>query len=106
MDIAICVCGRVRGTCSSMGCFNAFNEKSKNFERYKDEETVLHAYFMCNHCIDLSTEYLEKMAEKLKEKNVTAIHFGKCAVNCKAGFTDENKAIFENVGIKVVEGTH
>lgn len=106
MDIAICVCGRVQGKCSSMGCFKAYNNLDKHFEQYKEEGATLHAYFMCQHCISGEDTYLKDMAVKLKDQGVKQVHFGKCAVGCKAGLKDENKSFFQEQGLKIIEGTH
>ena len=106
MKIAIGICERVNGRCSSMGCFRAYNNKEKHFERYKDMETELIAYFSCSICSTDSKENITKIADKLKESRAEVVHLGACAVKCKADKLEEIKEVFTSLGLTVVEGTH
>ena len=106
MKIAIGICERVNGRCSSMGCFRAYNNKEKHFERYKDIETELLAYFSCSICSTGSKENITKIAGRLKESGTEVVHLGACAVKCKADKLEEIKEVFTSLGINIVEGTH
>ncbi len=106
MKLAICICERVTGKCSTMGCFKTYNNKEKYFSQYKDTNTELIALFSCNICSTNSTGDIITIAERLKNSEVHSIHLGACAVNCKADKLDEVKEIFTSIGISVVEGTH
>lgn len=106
MKIAICICNKVSGRCSSMGCFRAYNNKDKHFSEYKDIETELIAYFSCNLCEIDSSENLEKISKKLKDEGIDRLHLGHCLVNCKSERYEEIKEIFLSKDIEIVEGTH
>lgn len=106
MKIAIGVCEKINGTCSTMGCFRAFNNRDKHFAIYKDKDVKLMTFFSCNMCSSNSNENLTKIAEKLVQEGITKLHLGKCAVKCKAGKLEEIKSIFEKRNIEVIEGTH
>ncbi len=106
MKIAIAVCERINGRCSSMGCFRAYNNKDKHFERYQDIETELLAFFSCDICSTDSKENVTKIAGKLSESGVQVVHLGACAVKCKADKLEEIKEVFTSIGINIVEGTH
>ncbi|NLI66429.1 MAG: CGGC domain-containing protein, partial [Tissierellia bacterium] len=56
IKIAIGVCEKINGRCSSMGCFKAYNKKDKHFERYQDTDVDLQAFFSCNICSTESKE--------------------------------------------------
>lgn len=104
MKIAIGTCEKT--SCSTMGCFRAYNNKDKHFEQYKDMETDLVSFFRCNICSKESKEKVIEIAERLKNEGVERIHLGVCAVKCKADNLSEIKEIFESIDIDVVEGTH
>lgn len=106
MKIAIGVCEKVNGRCSSMGCFRAYNKKEKHFLRYRDIDIELQAYFSCNICSSDSKENINKISMKLKEANVDLVHLGACAVKCKADRLEEIKEVFTSNGMELVEGTH
>lgn len=106
MKIAIGICEKVNGTCSSMGCFRAYNNKKEHFLRYRDMNTELQAYFSCSICSSDSKENIRKISERLKDANVEIVHLGACAVKCKADRLSEIKEVFESSGIDIVEGTH
>ncbi|WMM24614.1 CGGC domain-containing protein [Tissierella sp. MB52-C2] len=106
MKIAIGICEKINGKCSTMGCFRTYNNKEKHFSQYKDIETELISLFSCNICSMDSKENIITIAERLKNSEVDRVHLGTCAVKCKADRKDEIKEIFESMNIEVVEGTH
>lgn len=108
MKIAIGICGKTSGRCSSMGCFKAFNNRDKNFAIYKEEniEPELLAFFSCNLCFEGREEKLGEIAGRLKENNVERVHLGKCALKCKEGRYEEIRDTFTKLGIEIIEGTH
>lgn len=106
LKIAIGICKKLNGRCSSVGCFRAYNNKDKYFVEYKDIDTELIAFFSCDICEFDSTERLEKIANKLKLEGVDKVHLGHCAVKCKADKSEEIKGIFKSLDIDIVEGTH
>lgn len=106
MKIAIGMCGKTSGRCSTVGCFRAYNNKTKHFEVYKDIETELIAFFNCNLCFEDGEEKLKKVAVKLKENGVDKLHLGACSVKCKEDNLEEIKKVFTDLGIIIIEGTH
>lgn len=106
MKIAIGICKKLNGRCSSAGCFRAYNNKDKHFSDYKNIETELIAFFSCDICEFDSTERLEKILTKLKNEGVDKVHLGHCAVKCKEDRFEEIKEVFESLDINMVEGTH
>ncbi|GAA0720121.1 CGGC domain-containing protein [Clostridium malenominatum] len=106
MKIAIGVCEKINGVCSTMGCFRAFNNREKHFSIYENHSVELMSFFSCNMCTSNSDENLIKIAERLEGEGVTKLHLGACVVKCKAERTKEIKGIFEKHNISAVEGTH
>lgn len=106
MKIAIGICGKTSGKCSSMGCFRAYNNKEKHFTAYKDMETELLTLFSCNLCFEDGEEKLRKISQRLKDNGVDKLHLGSCAIKCKADNLEEIKQVFSELDIEVVEGTH
>ena len=106
MKIAIGMCGKISGKCSTMGCFKAYNNKDKHFTVYKDIETELISFFNCNMCFEDGVEKLKNIAEKLRDNEVDKLHLGACSVKCKAGNLKEIKEVFTDLNIDIVEGTH
>ena len=48
--IAMLNCLKANEVCTGAACMKAFNEKSRSFERYREEETVVAAFMRCNGC--------------------------------------------------------
>lgn len=106
MKIAIGVCEKINGICTTMGCFKALNNREKKFSIYENENLELAAFFTCDACSKASDKNLESIAEKLEKVEVQKLHFGVCIVKCEAKRTDKIKEIFAKHHIEVVEGTH
>ncbi|MBB6714560.1 CGGC domain-containing protein [Clostridium gasigenes] len=106
MKIAIGVCEKINGICTTMGCFKALNNREKNFSIYKNENLELMSFFTCDLCSSNSDENLINIARKLGQEGVQKLHLGVCIVKCKIQRTEEIKEIFKKYNIEVVEGTH
>lgn len=106
MKIAIGVCEKINGICTTMGCFKALNNREKHFSTYKNENLELMSFFTCDACSNNSDKNLMNIAEKLEQAGVEKLHFGVCVVKCESQRTKEIKAIFEKHHIEIVEGTH
>lgn len=106
MKIAIGMCGKTSGRCSTMGCFRAYNNKDKHFSIYKDIDTELWSFFSCNLCFENGQEKLEKIAMRLKDNEINRLHISTCASKCKEGKLEEIKKVFTDLGIEIIEGTH
>lgn len=106
LKIAIGICEKINGRCSSMGCFKAYNKKDKHFSTYKGKDVELQAFFSCNICSSGSEEDITTLAERLKKAGVEVVHLGACAVKCKADKLPEIKDVFTSIDMDLVEGTH
>lgn len=106
MKIAIGVCEKINGICTTTGCFKALNNREKAFSRYKDEDLEIVSFFTCEACSNNSDENLINIAKKLEQLGVQNLHLGVCIVKCEVHRTKEIKEIFESHNIVVVEGTH
>ncbi|WP_142413675.1 CGGC domain-containing protein [Hathewaya massiliensis] len=105
MNIAILVCNKMTYECAAVGCFEAFNNKSKAFEIYKGKEVILKSLFHCNGCgKDLEKE-MEYKIKQLKNLNVETIHMARC-IEVECNRYDKIKNFFEEKGFKVVKGSH
>lgn len=106
MKIAIGVCEKINGICTTTGCFKALNNREKAFSRYKDKDLEIVSFFTCEACSNNSDENLINIAKKLEQLGVQNLHLGVCIVKCEVYRTKEIKEIFESHNIVVVEGTH
>ncbi len=102
MKIAIVTCNKSAGKCSSMGCFRAYNSRTKAFEIYKDMETELIAFSNCGECVEGKEGKLDKIVERLAKEGVNKVHIGNCALKC----VELIRPKFENMSIEIVEGSH
>lgn len=89
-----------------MGCFRAYNNRTKHFEQYENIDTELIAFFNCNLCFEDGEEKLSKIASRLKDNQVDRLHLGNCAVKCKEDRLEDIKKTFIDLQIDLVEGTH
>lgn len=106
MKIAIGVCEKINGICTTMGCFRAYNNKDKHFETYKDIETELVSFFTCDMCSKGTKENMENISKKLRDQEIDRLHLGVCASKCEANRLEEIRDIFAKEDIEIVEGTH
>lgn len=106
MKIAIGVCEKINGICSTMGCFKALNKREKSFSIYENEDLELMSFFTCDVCSNSSNENLINIAEKLEQEGVKRVHFGICIVKCKMERMKELKSVFEKHNIEIIEGSH
>jgi predicted metal-binding protein len=106
MKIAIAVCEKINGICTTMGCFKALNNREKAFSIYGNENLELMSFFTCDACSSNSDENLMNIAEKLEKAGIKKLHLGVCIVKCETQKTNQIKEIFEKHHIEVVEGTH
>ncbi|WP_291569788.1 CGGC domain-containing protein [Clostridium sp. UBA4548] len=106
MKIAIGVCEKINGICTTMGCFKALNHREKNFSIYENEDLELMSFFTCDACSKNSDENLINIAKKLQQADVKRLHLGVCIVKCEVHRTKHIKEIFEKHFIEVIEGTH
>lgn len=104
-NIGIMICNKYSYKCSGINCFKAFNNRTKAFERYRECNVNLMAFFHCNGC---EKNFLEEQTHKfdqLKRCGVSTIHMSTCMVN-KCHRYDVLKGDLINSGFDVVDGSH
>lgn len=108
--IAMLTCLKATGVCSGASCFKALRERTGAFERYRDEEVELTAFFHCNGC-GVGPEEDPELAEKLARVvsiGTEAVHIGVCTRRRdKACPTIRQLCeVLEARNIRIIEGTH
>lgn len=96
--------------CSSAGCFKALNNRTASFERYKDEEIEVVAFFNVDDT-NLDFEEDEKFYKKINrliEAKPDVIHIAVCLIKKSESNSAVKESIeaFEKAGIEIVVGTH
>ncbi|MCQ1534404.1 CGGC domain-containing protein [Methanosarcina sp. KYL-1] len=101
--IAVVRCETVSESCPGTGCFAAFNGKMASFADYGVNAQMV-AYFTCGGC---SGRRVANLIGEIKKVEPDAIHLSTCMVKSSAcPNLVYIKGVFEEAGIKVVEGTH
>ena len=109
--IAMLNCLKANEVCTGAACMKAFNEKSRSFERYREEETVVAAFMRCNGCDAHPGEDkgLQEKLDRLVKEGVQAVHAGICTKDRQGEecpvITDILSAR-ESRGIEGLRGTH
>jgi predicted metal-binding protein len=109
--IAMLNCLKSNRVCTGAACLQAFNQRTKTFERYGDEPLELVAFFRCNGC-DASEDDpgMEEKVERLLSLKPDAVHMGVCTKNKE----DHSRCFviqkvadrLEAAGATLVDGTH
>lgn len=115
--IAILTCLKWSAPCSSINCFQAFNNKEGGFAIYKNQEVQLAAFCRCNGC-ELpyydDPDMLSKLNRLIKEQ-VDTVHLGLCTqlrdkVDKKTRVECEKITLIsqylEKNNVQVIRGTH
>ncbi|MDD4497983.1 MAG: CGGC domain-containing protein [Methanosarcinaceae archaeon] len=102
--IAVVKCEIVSEICPGTGCFAAFNARKANFSDY-DENTQMVAYFTCGGC---SGRRVANLIGEISNAKPDVVHLSTCMAKSTpvCPHLDYIKGVFEEAGIKVVEGTH
>ena len=109
--IAILACGKV--DCTAGGCLNAFYDRRKAFERYRDEDLRLTAFMRCPGCLGeqdpMTSESFVKKLERIAGQAPVTLHISHCAKKrgdegCPA--IGKMAAAFAEKGVEIVWGTH
>ena len=110
--IAILNCLRANRVCTGAACMQAFNQRTRGFERYQGEELELVAFMRCSGCdapADENAGMIEKL-ERLVSIGTEVLHIGKCTVKrdaqAECPIIQRSAEILESKGIQVVRGTH
>lgn len=103
--IGIMVCEKTTKICGGCICFSAFSKKEKSFERYKDKDVEIGAFFHCNGCNSDLVKDLEEKVGIIKSKDIKTVHMALCIkVECKR-YNEIKDYLIKN-NFNVVEGTH
>ncbi len=108
--IAILVSLETSKICSSIGCFNALNNRKATFERYKDDEIEVVAFFSVDDLNDNfeNDEDFIKKVDRLIEIKPDIVHVAVCLMkkmntNSSVKYTLDK---VKNANIEIVVGTH
>lgn len=114
--VAVLRCLITSASCAATGCFRAFNEKTKAFERYQGEDVQLGAMWTCNGCGSSrleNQEGIEKKIARMQANEFDAVHLSNC---CWKKKEDGEKYLcpkiegiagrLKDLGIEIVNGTH
>lgn len=105
-NVAIVTCDIISEVCPGVGCFKAFDKRKEKFDSYGDK-THLIGFFTCGGC---PGRRVFRLASTLKKYGVDAVHLSSCMLMEKPFVKCPHKAdikkSIEDLGIKVVEGTH
>ena len=85
----------------------AFHDKEKGFERYKDRDAWMAAFFDCSGCDaeKMTDPGFTKKLQRIKENEIASVHLANCVTkNCP--HLDSIKAALDANGIHFEEGTH
>ncbi|MDD3043095.1 MAG: CGGC domain-containing protein [Methanosarcinaceae archaeon] len=101
--IAVIRCETISEICPGAGCFAAFNGRKASFADY-DENAQIVAYFTCGGC---SGRRVGNLIGEIKGAEPDVVHLSTCMVkSTDCPHVDYIRGVFEDAGIKVVEGTH
>lgn len=104
MKIGIIRCDEHSNVCAGFHCFPSIYEKNGSFEGYDDIQLV--GFDTCGGCGRGKADKIVSRANKLKELGAEVIHLGNCLTGPCPSADLYEKAIIDEVGIKVVKGTH
>jgi predicted metal-binding protein len=86
-------------------------ERTGSFDRYKDEDIELTAFFHCNGCDitpDADRDLMEKL-ERVISMGTEAVHVGVCAYKDDVVMCDTVKRICDTLTegrVDIIDGTH
>lgn len=114
--VAVLRCLKTSASCAATGCFNAFNNREKGFERYESEDIQLAAMWTCNGCEEdmlANQAGIQTKIERMVKNGISVVHLSNCTKKPNA---EGEKVLCPNIediarklqalGITVVEGTH
>ena len=111
--IAILTCLKACQVCTGAACLSAWNERSRGFSRYREEEAQLCAFFHCNGCgiPPLDDRGMREKLDRLVSLDVDTVHVGICARTEQKDhqLCPTISALWKELerrNIQVVEGTH
>lgn len=109
--IAFLNCLKANRVCTGASCFRAFNNRTRSFERYADQDVEVAAFMRCNGCESdpLTDDGILEKVERLKEEQVETVHLGACTKNRegkRCPTIEKIMKLIEERGIELVDGTH
>lgn len=71
-------CLRANQVCTGAACLKAFNERTRTFAQYGEEELFLQAFFRCNGCDEQGNgiwdEGMDEKLERMEGLHADAVH--------------------------------
>lgn len=111
--IAVLTCIKACKFCTGASCLQAWNDKSRGFAEYAEEDAMLMAFAHCNGCdSDPATDrgMLEKL-DRLQKLGVERVHTGVCTLQGRDNPTEcpkitQIRELLHQRGIETIYGTH
>lgn len=114
--VAVLRCLITSASCAATGCFKAFNNKDKAFERYQGEDIQMAAMWTCNGCgksMLENQEGIQKKIDRMSLNEIDVVHLSHCCTKTRDNGEKylcpriaKIAAELEANGIEIVNGTH
>ncbi len=104
MKIGIIRCEEHSKDCAGYNCFPAMRNRTGQFEGIDDIELI--GFDTCGGCGRNKADKIVARALRLKEKGAEVIHLGNCIVGTCLHQDIYEKALKEEVKLRIVEKTH
>lgn len=106
-------CLRANQVCTGAACLKAFNERTRTFAQYGEEELFLQAFFRCNGCDEQGNgiwdEGMDEKLERMEGLHADAVHMGVCTKRKDGTRCPLIQRIADRLhqqGAQLVDGTH
>lgn len=103
--LAVMTCDKLKNQCSGTNCFEAFGNREKAFDIYKNEDVQFGAFFSCNGCGKDLNESMDYMFGQLHLKGVKTIHMALC-IDVECHRYEYIEQVIKDNGFDVVRGSH
>jgi predicted metal-binding protein len=74
--IALVRCDKISENCPAADCFDSFNNRWGQFERYKNQDVIMVGSMTCGGCPGRRVSWLVK--ELVEKKDLQVLHFSTC----------------------------
>ncbi len=102
--VGIIRCQEQSNDCAGWSCFPALRDRTGEFAAYGEVQLV--GFDTCGGCGRGRANKIVARAKRLKEHGAEVIHLGSCLMGSCPTKDAYLKALREEVGVPIVEGTH
>jgi predicted metal-binding protein len=103
--VGIIRCNVNSANCAGYSCFPAIRNHAAAFASYQDEVELV-GFDTCGGCPQGKPDQIVEKAKRLKDKGAEVIHLGNCLAGACPWKDMFAESIGEQVGARVVMGTH